>query len=114
MQRWSNLGGVLRKKARIYVWLLVGLVPIWAYGLVDRFAAPERLLDGLCLAVAGIALVASFWIVIWRWEAIEQRRISTRTRVLLLVLSCFIMLFLALFTLETAVTLGGLRTPWSE
>ena len=114
MQRWENVGGVLRKKARIYVWLLVGLVPSWAYGLTERFIEPHRVLNDLCLAVASAATVASFWIVIWRWEAIEQRRISTRVRVLLLTLSGFIMLFLVLVSFETAVALGGLRIPWSE
>lgn len=114
MQRWKNLGGVLRKKARIYVWLLVGFVPVWAYGLTERFTEPHRILNGLCLAIASAAMVASFWIVIWRWETVEQRRMSARTRVLLLVLSCFVMAFLALLSSEALVTWGSLWIPWPE
>jgi hypothetical protein len=113
MQRWQNLFGVLKKKARIYGWLLVGFVPAQAYGLTENLTEPHRLLNGVCLLLAGVALVASFWIVLWRWEAIEQRRLPRRVRVLLLTLSGFMILFFAIISFEALAALGGLLAPWS-
>ncbi len=114
MQRWQNLPGVLKNKARIYVWLLVGLVPVWAYGLTERFTKPDWVLNSLCLLLAALAVMASFWIVVWRWEVIEQRRLPRRVRVLLLALSGFTVFLFGLFCCVALAVLGGLRTSWPE
>ncbi len=114
MRRWQNLLGVLRKKARIYGWLLVGFIPAQAYGLTANLTEPHRLLNGLCLLLVDVALATSFWIVVWRWEAVEQRRLPKRVRVLQLAFSASVMVFFALFSFEALAVLGGLLMPWPE
>jgi hypothetical protein len=110
MRRWQTLLGVLKKKGRIYGWLLVGFIPAQAYGLTANLTEPHRLLNGLCLLLADVALVASLWIVVWRWEAIEQRRLAKRVRLLLLALSGSVVFFFALLSFEALAVLGGLLT----
>lgn len=59
---------VLKKKARIYAWLLAGFIPIWTYALTERLTGSQPILEGLFPLVGGVPLIASFWIVIWRYD----------------------------------------------
>ncbi len=90
MPCFTNFGCVLRKKAGIYMWLLVGLIPACVYGLTKLSPEPNPTREQLLLSITSVSLVASLWIVILRWEAIEQRRIPRRVRILLLGLTFFI------------------------
>jgi hypothetical protein len=90
MQCVTNFGSVLKSKARIYVWLLIGLVPAWIYGLTACFAQPDPARQELLLSITSLSLIASLWIVILQWEVVEQRRIPRRVRTLLLGLSFFV------------------------
>ncbi len=78
---------VLRKKAGIYAWLLVGFIPIWTYALTERLAGPKPILEGLFPLAAGVPLIVSLWIVIRRYEAVEQQKMPKRVWVLLWLLS---------------------------
>ncbi len=86
----TNFGCDLRKKAGIYVWLLVGFIPGCVYGLTKLRAEPNPAREELLLAITSVSLLASLWIVILRWEFLEQRRIPRRARTLLLGLTFFI------------------------
>jgi hypothetical protein len=87
MRRFTNLGFVLKKKARIYAWLLLGFIPTWIYGATECYAGPDSTLITPLSLIAHMLEVTSLWIVIWRWEAIEQRKLSKRVRILLLGIS---------------------------
>jgi hypothetical protein len=88
MRRFTNLGFVLKKKARIYVWLLlVGCIPAWAYGLIEGFEQFDSDAPPPAKSILTVLFVASLWIVVWRWEAIEQRKLPKRVRILLLGIS---------------------------
>ena len=80
----------LGAKIRIYAWLLVGFVPVWVCGLIEKFTDPPLLPQYLFPLVAGVPVVVSFWIVVWQYEKIEGRSIATWARVLLILLSFLI------------------------
>ncbi len=107
MPCFTNLGGVLRKKAGIYMWLLVGFIPGLIYGLTKLGAEPDPAREELLLSIASVSLVASLWIVILRWEALEQRRMARRVRTLLLGLS-FVVGFVVVATFVKGCT-GSVR-----
>lgn len=90
MRGFTNLGLVLKKKARIYVWLLVGCIPVWTYGLIEGFEQFDSDATLPAELIFTVLFAASLWIVIWRWEAIEQRRIARRVRILLLGISSLV------------------------
>jgi len=87
---------------------------VWAYGFTERLTQSHWVLNSLCLLLAAAALMASFWIVVWRWEVIEQRRLPWRVRVLLLALSGFTVFCFGLFCLLVLAVLGGMRTSWPQ
>ena len=87
MRGFTNLGVVLKRKARIYVWLLVGCIPMWTYGLIEGFEQLDSAAAVPAQSIISILFVASLWLVVWRWEAIEQRRIARRVPVLLFAVS---------------------------
>jgi hypothetical protein len=87
MRRFTNLGSVLKKKVRIYAWLLLGFIPMRIYGATECYAGPDSTMMTLLSFIADVLMVTSLWIVIWRWEAIEQRKIARRARILLLGIS---------------------------
>ena len=87
MRGFTNLGFVLKRKARIYVWLPVGCIPMWTYGLIEGFEQFDSAAAVPAQSIISVLCVASLWLVLWRWEAIEQRRIAKRVRVLLFAVS---------------------------
>lgn len=72
---------------KIYAWRLLGLVPAWVYGLLERLTEPPLIPQRLLPLVVGVPFVASLWLVVWRYETIERRRIAGGSRVLLVLLS---------------------------
>jgi hypothetical protein len=87
MQHLTKFRNILKRKARIYGWLLVGLVPTWACGPIERYEGPDSALVTRLQLISSALLVASLWIVLWRWETIEQRRMARRVRILLFAVS---------------------------
>jgi hypothetical protein len=113
MRRFTNLGFVLKKKARIYVWLLAGCIPVWAYGLIEGFEQLDSDATLPAELIFTVLFVASLWIVIWRWEAIEQRRIARRVRILLLGMSSLVGFgVLVTFVQWRAGSIQGLYLPF--
>ncbi len=112
MRGFTNLGFVLKRKARIYVWLLVGCIPVWTYGLIGGFEQFDSDATLPAQLIFSVLFVASLWIVIWRWEAIEQRRIARRVRLLLLSISSLVGFgVLVTFVQWRAGSIQGLYLP---
>ena len=99
----GRLASVLRRKVRIYGWLLVGLVPVWACGLAERFLESKGIWE-LWGLLAGVPFVASFWIVVARYETIEQRKLPARVRMLLLLVSMLV----------AVAAIGGIIMAWAK
>lgn len=66
----SNRG--LREKVKVYGWLLVGVVPVWVCGLLQRLTEPPLIPQRLLPLVVGVPFVASLWLVVRRYETIGR------------------------------------------
>jgi membrane protein insertase Oxa1/YidC/SpoIIIJ len=58
--------------------------------IVIGIIGPKPIIEGLFPLAAGVPLIVSFWIVVRRYEAVEQREMPKRVRVLLWLLSVFV------------------------
>ena len=83
VQQTRSLTTAFKTRLRVYAWLLLGLIPVWAYVLAERIIGPSDTLRMLYGPLAGVPLIVSFWIVASRWETSQKRKLPGRVRGLL-------------------------------